>query len=44
MLRPGFELASPADMTIPHCVDTANEVIAIIGAAHATWAGAKRGG
>jgi hypothetical protein len=44
MLRPGFELASPADMTIPHCVDTVDEVLAIIGAAHATWTAAKERG
>jgi uncharacterized protein (TIGR00730 family) len=41
MLRPGFELASPADMTIPHCVDTADEAIAIIRARHAAWSPAQ---
>ncbi|HVL00852.1 MAG TPA: LOG family protein [Dongiaceae bacterium] len=30
MLRPGFELASAADMQIPQCVDTAEEAIAIV--------------
>ncbi len=37
MLRPGFELASPVDLRIPHCVDTADEAIAIIRASHAAW-------
>ncbi|HBZ69223.1 MAG TPA: lysine decarboxylase [Deltaproteobacteria bacterium] len=37
MLRPGFELASPDDLKIPHCVDTADEAIAIIRASHAAW-------
>lgn len=37
MLRPGFELASPEDMKIPQCVDTADEAIAIIRAHHADW-------
>jgi uncharacterized protein (TIGR00730 family) len=37
MLRPGFELASPDDMTIPQCVDTADEAIVIIRARHAAW-------
>jgi uncharacterized protein (TIGR00730 family) len=37
MLRPGFELASPPDMALPQCVDTADEAIAIIRARHATW-------
>jgi len=30
MLRPGFELASDADMDIPRCVDDANEAVAIV--------------
>lgn len=37
MLRPGFELASPVDMRIPQCVDTADEAIAIIRTHHAAW-------
>ncbi len=41
MLRPGFELASPADFTIPQCVDTADEVIALVRARHAVWAAAQ---
>jgi uncharacterized protein (TIGR00730 family) len=38
MLRPGFELASPVDIRIPQCVDTADEAIAIIRTHHAAWA------
>lgn len=37
MLRPGFELASPADLAIPRCVDTADDAIAIIRERHAAW-------
>jgi uncharacterized protein (TIGR00730 family) len=37
MLRPGFELANPEDMQIPHCVDSADEAIALIRAHHARW-------
>lgn len=37
MLRPGFELANPEDMTIPQCVDTADEAIAIIRRHHEQW-------
>jgi hypothetical protein len=37
MLRPGFELASAADVKIPFCVDTADEAIAIIRTSHAEW-------
>jgi hypothetical protein len=43
MLRPGFELANPADMKIPFCVDTADEAIAIIRASHAAWRRAQDG-
>jgi uncharacterized protein (TIGR00730 family) len=38
MLRPGFELASAVDMSIPQCVDTGDEAIAIVRARHAAWA------
>jgi hypothetical protein len=41
MLRPGFELASPADMRIPQCVDGADEAIAIIREHHARWQAAN---
>ena len=37
MQRPGFELASPEDMKIPRCVDTADEAIALIREHHARW-------
>jgi hypothetical protein len=37
MLRPGFELASPQDMQIPRCVDTAAEAVAVIRDHHARW-------
>ena len=43
MLRPGFELANPADMKIPLCVDTADEAIAIVRASHAAWRRAQDG-
>ncbi len=31
-------LASPEDLSIPHCVDTADEAIALIREHHARWA------
>ena len=37
MLRPGFELASPQDMRIPHCVDNAEQAIEIIREHHVRW-------
>jgi uncharacterized protein (TIGR00730 family) len=37
MLRPGFELASPEDMKIPHCVESADEAVAIVRSHHAAW-------
>ena len=37
MLRPGFELANPEDMTIPRCVKTADEAIALLREDHARW-------
>ena len=43
MLRPGFELASAVDMTIPRCVDTADEAIAIVRERHAAWTAANQG-
>ena len=42
MLRPGFELANPEDMTIPHCVSSADEVLAIIHEHNARWQQAQR--
>jgi uncharacterized protein (TIGR00730 family) len=41
MLRPGFELANAADMQIPHCVDTADQAIAIVREHHARWLAAQ---
>lgn len=41
MLRPGFELASPVDMTIPHCVDDAEGALATLRARHAAWTAAQ---
>jgi len=41
MLRPGFELASAVDMSIPQCVDTGDEAIAIVRARHAAWAAGR---
>ena len=44
MLRPGFELASPADARIPQCVDGADEAIAVIREHHARWLAARSDG
>jgi uncharacterized protein (TIGR00730 family) len=41
MLRPGFELASPADMDIPTVVQNGEEAIALLRQAHARWAAAN---
>ena len=41
MLRPGMELASPADMDIPRCVPGAPEAIALIRDSHAAWQRAR---
>ncbi len=37
MLDPRLQLASPGDLHIPVCVDTADEAIAAIRAPHAAW-------
>ena len=37
LLRPELPLASPADMSIPHCVNTADEAIAMLREHHARW-------
>jgi uncharacterized protein (TIGR00730 family) len=37
LLRPELALASPEDMTIPRCVDTAEEAIDLLRAHHARW-------
>jgi predicted Rossmann-fold nucleotide-binding protein len=36
-LRPELELASPQDLNIPHCVDTAEQAIALIRHRHEQW-------
>jgi uncharacterized protein (TIGR00730 family) len=41
LLKPELPLASPEDMTIPRCVNTADEAIALIREHHARWARAK---
>ena len=43
MLQPGFELASPKDMSIPTCVDSADEAIAVVRAHHEQWLAAQAG-
>ena len=37
MRRPGFELAGAKDIEIPHCVDDADQAIAIVREHHARW-------
>lgn len=37
LLRPELALASPADLDIPHCVDTVEEAIALLRDRHAQW-------
>jgi uncharacterized protein (TIGR00730 family) len=39
LLRPEFELAAPADIDIPRCVDTVPEAIALLRRHHAEWVG-----
>ena len=43
LLRPGFELASPADITIPRCVPGAAGALEILRASHAAWKKARAG-
>ena len=37
LLKSQPPLANPEDMTIPHCVNTADEAIALLRQHHATW-------
>jgi uncharacterized protein (TIGR00730 family) len=37
LLKPELQLASPEDMTIPNCVNTADEAIALLREHHAKW-------
>jgi uncharacterized protein (TIGR00730 family) len=41
LLRPDFPLASPADLEIPVCVDTAAQAIAILAERHGQWRAAR---
>jgi uncharacterized protein (TIGR00730 family) len=41
MLRPGSELASEVDFTIPHCVNSIEECLALIRQNRATWKAAQ---
>jgi uncharacterized protein (TIGR00730 family) len=42
MLDPRLALASPGDLQIPQCVETADEAIAVVRAFHGKWAGMER--
>jgi len=42
LLGPELSLASPEDLTIPRCVDTADEAIALIREHHAQWLSDKK--
>jgi hypothetical protein len=37
MLDPRLALASPGDLEIPRCVETADEAIALVREMHGTW-------
>jgi len=37
LLRPGFELATPGDIEIPRCVDTADEAVALLRPHYDKW-------
>jgi uncharacterized protein (TIGR00730 family) len=37
MLRPDFRMASPEDLAIPRCLETADEAIAVIRESHSAW-------
>ena len=41
LLKPELSLASPEDMTIPRCVNTADEAIALLREHHAKWLKSK---
>jgi uncharacterized protein (TIGR00730 family) len=44
LLRPEFPLASPSDVAIPRCVDTATEAVALIRQHHEQWRAAQSSG
>jgi len=43
MLDPPLQLASPQDMRIPTCLDTADEAVALVREKHAQWKAARQG-
>jgi hypothetical protein len=43
LLKTDPPLANPADTTIPHCVDTSDEAIALLREHHAKWLRASSG-
>jgi uncharacterized protein (TIGR00730 family) len=43
MLDPRLHLANAEDLTIPQCVDTADEAIALVRTLHATWQAEQKG-
>ena len=44
MLDPRLPMANPEDFRIPHCLDTADEAIALVRGLHAAWADGRGGG
>ena len=44
MLDPRLHLANPDDLTIPRCLETADEAIAVLGELHAAWQSKQRVG
>src|SRR5215468_2878754 len=42
LLKPELSLASPEDMTIPRCVNTADEAIALLRSHHAKWLAGRK--
>jgi hypothetical protein len=44
MLDPRLHLANPDDLTIPRCLETADEAIAVVGELHAAWQSKQRVG
>jgi hypothetical protein len=41
MLEPRLALVNAEDLSIPHCVATGDEAVALIGAHHARWLAAR---
>jgi hypothetical protein len=42
LLKPELQLASPADLAIPRCVNTADEAISLLRDHHARWLAEKQ--